>query len=895
MNNVAPLQGMAENLAQHGRYGDSMLVHMNPIEVQGIASLMPNGQLPLNPVTGQPEAFAFLAPLLGGFLGKALLANTLGSAALASALGSGVLTAAVEKDLGKGLAAGLMSFAGSKILGAGKQAGIQGQLAGLDAVGIDPGKLQIATDAAGGEVLQLAGDAGTLGPLAPEQIAALGPVGGQEGLIDLMQQSQTLPQVAAGTTNPFAAAGAEFMNPSTVLPFAIGAAEYVKPEFDDGIVDDNEDLMLAEQGIDNVYRQRIYDFGLPAEGIAPRDPRFAPNAMMAAAGGGLVSLNPAQYADKKNGLARLMGEPVRMQYGGVVPTIRDLANMQGYDLKLGPAGAQSAIRGTQAISVPEMQALTASGYRAGFDPELEYFRTPDRFENNPFPEVFDPRNPNAPVLPTDEQLAQELAEEGDAVEEGASTLPTYADLMNAQYGASGATDPSGASAQYLGPTPIGTGMGGVPSMAKAYVDSARDAGIAPTLKESAAPPMDETVADEPIITPSTSMAQLGILGANLSPSNIPSYTSGMFDIPVIEPTVSTPLTPPALPPQEMAPVRQPPPVMQPPPATQPPVMPPAMPPPVDIGFDTADDIEAGKVSEPADLNRFPNIGDWEPNPNPPLMVTTPPMPPPVMQPPVITPPMPPPVAQPPVMEPPAVDIAKLERILARTAPPALPPRSIPSTGQYKNPRDYIADLRGFRGVNTFGFKQGGLVEMQDMGQVPEMPMDPALENAEMMQSDPMQADMAAMDPQMADPMDNIDAPTQQLLEQTAMAILGQIPPEDADAIIQAFVEQFGSEVFQAFRDQVLTAVVPNAQTEGMLEGQGDGMSDEIMGMIGDQQRVAVSPGEYIVPADVVSGIGNGSSDAGAGELDRMLADIRQARTGMTEQPPEIDPRGAMPV
>ena len=128
-----------------------------------------------------------------------------------------------------------------------------------------------------------------------------------------------------------------------------------------------------------------------------------------------------------------------------------------------------------------------------------------------------------------------------------------------------------------------------------------------------------------------------------------------------------------------------------------------------------------------------------------------------------------------------------------------------------------------------------------------------------------------------------------------MAILGQIPPEEADVIIQAFIEQFGAEAFQEFRDQVLTSVVPNAQTEGMVEGQGDGMSDEIMGMIGDQQQVAVSPGEYIVPADVVSGIGNGSSDAGANELDSMLADIRQARTGMTEQPPEIDPRGAMPA
>jgi len=249
--------------------------------------------------------------------------------------------------------------------------------------------------------------------------------------------------------------------------------------------------------------------------------------------------------------------------------------------------------------------------------------------------------------------------------------------------------------------------------------------------------------------------------------------------------------------------------------------------------------------------------------------------PPVMRPPVPLPP--PPVEQPPVSN------EKLQRILADR----------PRRGDYDSPYDFMADLRDFRGINPFN--KGGLVKMQDMGQVPEMPIDPALEDPAMMQADPMQEGIASVDPVMEDPMANIDPETQQLLEQTAMAILGQIPPEEADVIIQAFIEQFGAEAFQEFRDQVLTSVVPNAQTEGMVEGQGDGMSDEIMGMIGDQQQVAVSPGEYIVPADVVSGIGNGSSDAGANELDSMLADIRQARTGMTEQPPEIDPRGAMPA
>jgi len=71
------------------------------------------------------------------------------------------------------------------------------------------------------------------------------------------------------------------------------------------------------------------------------------------------------------------------------------------------------------------------------------------------------------------------------------------------------------------------------------------------------------------------------------------------------------------------------------------------------------------------------------------------------------------------------------------------------------------------------------------------------------------------------------------------------------------------------------------------------MDDMIPGMIGDQQRVAVSPGEYIVPADVVSGIGDGSTDAGVGELDQMLDRVREERTGMTRQPPKLASAGGV--
>ena len=61
------------------------------------------------------------------------------------------------------------------------------------------------------------------------------------------------------------------------------------------------------------------------------------------------------------------------------------------------------------------------------------------------------------------------------------------------------------------------------------------------------------------------------------------------------------------------------------------------------------------------------------------------------------------------------------------------------------------------------------------------------------------------------------------------------------------------------------------------------------------QPVAVSPGEYIMPADVVSGLGDGSSAAGAQELDQMMNRVRMARGGNTTQPPPFDARRVMPI
>ena len=85
------------------------------------------------------------------------------------------------------------------------------------------------------------------------------------------------------------------------------------------------------------------------------------------------------------------------------------------------------------------------------------------------------------------------------------------------------------------------------------------------------------------------------------------------------------------------------------------------------------------------------------------------------------------------------------------------------------------------------------------------------------------------------------------------------------------------------------------QTEGQVEGNGDGMSDEVYGDIEDQQEVALSKDEFIVPADVVSGLGNGSSNAGATKLYEMMERVRMARTGKKTQPKEIEAEEFLPA
>jgi hypothetical protein len=74
-----------------------------------------------------------------------------------------------------------------------------------------------------------------------------------------------------------------------------------------------------------------------------------------------------------------------------------------------------------------------------------------------------------------------------------------------------------------------------------------------------------------------------------------------------------------------------------------------------------------------------------------------------------------------------------------------------------------------------------------------------------------------------------------------------------------------------------------------LDGASDGMADKVPARIDNQQEARLSDGEFVIPADVVSHLGNGNSDAGAKFLSDMMAKVRKARTGNDKQGKQIDP------
>jgi hypothetical protein len=110
--------------------------------------------------------------------------------------------------------------------------------------------------------------------------------------------------------------------------------------------------------------------------------------------------------------------------------------------------------------------------------------------------------------------------------------------------------------------------------------------------------------------------------------------------------------------------------------------------------------------------------------------------------------------------------------------------------------------------------------------------------------------------------------------------MGLLTPEQA--------AQFG---YEGYAQGGITSAAPQGY---YLGGTTDGMADQIPATIDNSQPAALSDGEFVVPADVVSHLGNGSSEAGSKQLYSMMDRIRKARTGRESQGKEIEPGKYMP-
>ena len=179
----------AEKLGAMGRNGDSMMMHVNPLEVQALENMYP-GSITINPDTGQPEAFFWLIPAL--IQGIAGAAGT-GLAAAGTGIGGAFGTSALGSAVGSTLAAPLTTAA-SALGTLGGTGGIAGSMGGLStALGAPQG-----LTAALGAAPTAAVPAGTTGSLSGT-LGVTGATAGKTGLAGAIETGASkLGSLAAG-------------------------------------------------------------------------------------------------------------------------------------------------------------------------------------------------------------------------------------------------------------------------------------------------------------------------------------------------------------------------------------------------------------------------------------------------------------------------------------------------------------------------------------------------------------------------------------------------------------------------------------------------------------------------------------------------------------------------
>ena len=145
-------------------------------------------------------------------------------------------------------------------------------------------------------------------------------------------------------------------------------------------------------------------------------------------------------------------------------------------------------------------------------------------------------------------------------------------------------------------------------------------------------------------------------------------------------------------------------------------------------------------------------------------------------------------------------------------------------------------------------------------------------------------------------MDMSEAPNdKELISDAVDAIKGN--DSNPEITLARFVSRYGEDALRDLVGRVQSGEFDqNAETtEGEVRGVGDGMDDMIPATLEGEQDVVLSDGEFIIPADVVSGLGNGSTDAGSKSLYEMMDRVREMRTGKTEQPKQVPQSKMLPA
>jgi hypothetical protein len=786
------LQQQANNVAAQGRYGDSMLMHVNPAEVRGLSQVMP---LTVNPQTGQPEAFLpFLAPIIGSMLGPTLFSSLGGLTA--SALGSGLAQWAATGDIKKGMLAGLTGYGiGSALQGA---AGAAGASAASDA----------ATQAA-------------------TQAGTLGQAGTQEAIQSAATQAGGEALTAATAATPWQNLKSVF-NPSAISETTAGAA----PD-------------LLQVGMEQAAPSFGTSMGNLATGLSQ------PAALAGIAGGmGPTAIMESQELfeqqmaererqekERKRQLYLDYQEPILYSAGGG-PTNLDESIMMdanllsagmngggrtGYNLGGLLKGARREIDEDVGFGGGDAQRFTPArktyevnpDFMAGFQPETMYFQ-PNTI-NQPAsaavvggpPRLDDPYtgskggyNMTGMAIAPQQAIDPYAAYTGPApqglIETGYKNYPGEGPTQTP------ITDP-------VIPPILPPGFPGFPNInvpePGGFFNTIRQRALAAQQNDYGDGPGDrmdsrlspelgdqnrdflETLGESDFMPAKDVGINTFVPGDILDPRPLPSdYEDGpgsrveMPMIPTLEPMIAEPLM--SAQSIDEAPALS------------------GMTPPGPMSRDnfmSIDELDMGQIASP-----------------PPLQAPS------IIEPPVITPPGP--MSRDDFM---SIDEERLKGL-----------------------------RRGKIGSGPGGLKEGGRTKFQEGGSTDIM-QDP-------------------------------------LTQEVVLFITGESSNQDS---VDAFVAKYGAETFAQLRDYVLRSLTnQDVQTEGQIEGFGNsGMADDIPGMIGADEKIAVSQDEFIVPADVVSALGDGSSDAGSNRLYEMMDRVREAKTGGRTQPPAINLNKIMPA